>query len=356
MAIYGGARDDMTGASNLVVREFILMEAAPSKSIHLTPWHLRERTRNFKRDFSKTIQSNFFYSFLFLPKQKREAIIDVYQFCRAVDDVVDDIIESSSTGQSNGHARELAREELEKWRSEIESLYAGNPTKPLSQKLQTVLARFPMPKEYFHEMINGCEMDLQRNRYETFDDLYQYCYRVAAVTGLMCIEIFTYRSPQTREYAVNLGIALQLTNILRDVKEDAERGRVYLPREDLRRFGYDENDLFNGVINDKFLALMKFECDRARHYYQLAAQGLPDEDRPTLTAAQTMGKIYFRLLEQIERFDYDVFHHQVRLHRPERFYIALSEWLKATGRGGDGETEGQRDGEREETGDKGKGR
>jgi len=317
------------------------MEAAPTKSIHLTPWHLRERTRNFKRDFSKTIQSNFFYSFLFLPKPKREAIIDVYRFCRAVDDVVDDIVESGG----GGHARDLAHVELDKWRAEIDSLYAGQPVQPLSQKLHTVLARFPMPAEYFHEMINGCEMDLQRSRYETFEELYQYCYRVAAITGLMCIEIFTYRSPRTKEYAVNLGIALQLTNILRDVKEDAERGRVYLPQEDLRRFGYDENDLFNNVVNDNFRALMKFECDRAHEYYQRAQDCLPDEDLPTLTAARTMGKIYFRLLEQIERFDYDVFHHQVRLHRPERFYIALSEWLKATGGAVDIETERQSDGE-----------
>jgi 15-cis-phytoene synthase len=329
------------------------MEAAPGKSIktqqtrHLTPWHLRERTRNFKRDFSKTIQSNFFYSFLFLPRQKREAIIDVYRFCRAVDDVVDDVAENIAVG----HAHEIARNELEKWREEIGRLYGGNPALPISRKLQTVLQHFPMPQEYFLEMINGCEMDLQRDRYETFDELYQYCYRVAAVTGLMCIEIFTYQSPDTRKYAVNLGIALQLTNILRDVKEDAERGRIYLPQEDLRRFDYSENELLQGVINDRFRALMKFECDRARHYYQLAADGLPNEDRPTLTAAQTMGKIYFRLLEQIERVGYDIFTHQVRLHRPERFFIALSEWMKATNRHGDGETGGRGDGGTEGQGD-----
>jgi len=318
------------------------MEAAPSKSIHLTPWHLRERTRNFKRDFSKILQSNFFYSFLFLPKQKREAIIDVYRFCRAVDDVVDDIAEDHDDAQ----ARETARMELDTWRAEIDHLYGGNPALPISHKLQTVLDRFPMPKEYFHEMINGCEMDLQRDRYETFDELYQYCYRVASVTGLMCIEIFTYQSPETRNYAVNLGIALQLTNILRDVKEDAGRGRIYLPQEDLRRFNYSENELLQGVVNDRFRAMMKFECDRARHYYQLAAQGLPHVDRPTLTAAKTMGKIYFRLLEQIERVGYDIFTHQVRLHRPERFLIALSEWMKATGRHGDMEAEGQQDREK----------
>jgi phytoene synthase len=304
------------------------MEAATLKSIHFTPWHLRDRTRNFRRRFSKTIQSNFFYSFLFLPKLKREAIIDVYSFCRAVDDVVDDLSKDEVSTHSTGRAKL----ELDKWRAEIESLYDGRPAIPIAERLQWVLEHFPMPKEYFEEMINGCEMDLHIHRYETFDQLYQYCYRVASITGLMCIEIFTYHLPQTREYAINLGIALQLTNILRDIKEDADRGRFYLPQEDLRRFGYSEDDLLNCRVNDNFRALMKFECDRARSYYQKAEKLLPKDDVPTLTAALTMGKIYFRLLEQIEHVGYDVFNHQIRLHRPERFYIALREWARATQR------------------------
>ncbi len=300
------------------------MKAVTTSNIHFTPWHLRERTRGMQRELAKTIQSNFFYSFLFLPKQKREAIIDVYGFCRAVDDIVDDIVENLSDGRSS----QIAHAELERWRVELDNLYSGNPTTPASRKLQRVLARFPMPKEYFDEMVNGCEMDLYQRRYETFDDLYRYCYRVAAITGLMCIEIFTYRSSCTRDYAINLGIALQLTNILRDLKEDADRGRVYLPQEDLRRFGYSEDDLRNQVVNNNFIELMKFECGRARDYYRLAAESLPEEDRPTMTAALTMGKIYHRLLDQIEQVHYDVFNHHIRLHRPERFYIALSEWAK----------------------------
>ncbi|MFN0110495.1 MAG: presqualene diphosphate synthase HpnD [Blastocatellia bacterium] len=311
-------------------------EAATLKNIHFTPWHLRDRTRNFRRRFSKTIQSNFFYSFLFLPKLKREAIIDVYSFCRAVDDVVDDIAPGDPDSFSIGSI-EKARLELDKWRAEIGALYVGRATMPIAERLQAVLEHFPMPKEYFEEMINGCEMDLRVHRYETFDQLYQYCYRVASITGLMCIEIFTYRSAQTREYAVNLGIALQLTNILRDIKEDADRGRFYLPQEDLCSFGYSENDLLNCRINDSFRALMKFECDRARSYYRKAEELLSPEDTPTLTAALTMGKIYFRLLEQIEQVNYDVFNHQIRLHRPERFYIALREWARATRRQEDGE-------------------
>ncbi|MGH9751751.1 MAG: presqualene diphosphate synthase HpnD [Blastocatellia bacterium] len=322
------------------------MKAIQAREIHFTPWHLRERTRNLRRELAKTVQSNFFYSFLFLPKPKRDAIIDVYAFCRAIDDIVDDIVEKSS-GVDAPNAYAEARVELDRWRKELDNLYAGKPTMPIAVKLRQVLERFPMPKKYFEEMINGCEMDLLRNRYETFDELYQYCYRVAAITGLMCIEIFTYRSLSAKDYAVNLGIALQLTNILRDLKEDATRGRVYLPQEDLRRFGYSEDDLAGGKINDRFREMMKFECERARGYYQLAATYLTEEDRPTMTAAITMGKIYYRLLEQIEHLDYDVFNHRIRLHRPERFLIAFSEWARATGRQRDGETERQREGETE---------
>jgi 15-cis-phytoene synthase len=320
------------------------MKAIQAREIHFTPWHLRERTRNLRRELAKTVQSNFFYSFLFLPRPKRDAIIDVYAFCRAIDDIVDDIVEKSGAdGAPNTFAE--ARVELNRWREELDNLYAGKPTMPIAVKLRRVLERFPMPKKYFEEMINGCEMDLTRNRYETFDELHQYCYRVASITGLMCIEIFTYRSQSAKHYAVNLGVALQLTNILRDLKEDAARGRVYLPQEDLRRFGYSEGDLASGKINDNFREMMKFECGRARGYYRLAADHLAEEDRPTMTAAITMGKIYYRLLEQIEHLDYDVFNNRIRLHRPERFLIALSEWAKATGRRGDEATGGHGDGE-----------
>ncbi|MFN0085925.1 MAG: presqualene diphosphate synthase HpnD [Blastocatellia bacterium] len=300
------------------------MKAATSRQIHFTPWHLRDRARSFRRDLAKTVHSNFFYSFLFLPGTKRDAIIDVYGFCRAIDDVVDDIADPARAGDDE----RAALAELAKWRREVEALYAGAPTQPIARKLQRVLEQFPMPKDYFLAMIDGCEMDLHKQRYETFEELYQYCYRVASITGLMCIEIFTYLSPRTREYAVDLGIALQLTNILRDLGEDARRGRIYLPREDLRRFGYGEEDLMNGVVNDSFRALMAFECDRARSYYDRAAEALAEEDRPTMTAALTMGRIYYRLLEQIERVDYDVFNHEIRLHRPERFLIAFGQWVR----------------------------
>ncbi|HZN10822.1 MAG TPA: presqualene diphosphate synthase HpnD [Blastocatellia bacterium] len=299
------------------------MKAAPPKITSLTPWHLRERTRGLGRDLSKTIQSNFFYSFLFLPRPKREAIMDVYSVCRAVDDVVD---EAEADGVGAGPLLEL-------WRRELAACYDGRPTLPQTLRLRRTLDRFPIPQEYFEDLIVGCRMDLTRSRYQTFDDLYEYCYHVASVVGLICVEIFTYSSPLTRDYAVNLGVALQLTNILRDLKEDAARGRVYLPQEDLKRFDYSEQDLRDEVINESFRELMRFECARARDYYRRAAEVMPAEDRPTLVAAQTMGRIYFRLLGQIERVGYDVFRQQVRLHRPERFLIALSEWAGVGGGG-----------------------
>lgn len=300
------------------------MKAVTPGNLHFTPWHLRERTRGLRHELARIIQSNFFYSFLFLPKEKRDAIIDVYNFCRMIDDIVDDLAEEVFTP----YAREQAKVELKKWREELANLYGGKPVNPETGKLKRVLDRFPIPKVYFDELINGCEMDLEHHHYRTFTELYQYCYRVASITGLICIEVFTYRSPQSKHYAINLGIALQLTNILRDLKEDAARGRVYLPEEDLRSFGYSVEDLSRGVINDNFTELMRFECERARNYYRLAANNLPQEDRPTMTAAITMGRIYYRLLEQIEQSNYDVFNKQIRLHRPEKFYIALSEWVR----------------------------
>src|SRR5262247_4411113 len=251
------------------------MKAIQAREIHFTPWHLRERTRNLRRELTKTVQSNFFYSFLFLPKPKRDAIIDVYAFCRAIDDIVDEIVEKSG----GAHAYDEAQVELNRWRDELDNLYAGKPTRQIAVKLRRVLEQFPMPKVYFEEMINGCEMDLLRNRYETFDELYQYCYRVAAITGLMCIEIFSYRSQSAKDYAVNLGIALQLTNILRDLKEDAARGRIYLPLEDLERFGYSEHDLRLNTYNAPFIELMKFEHARAQSHFEKAAAALPDSDR-----------------------------------------------------------------------------
>ena len=271
---------------------------------------LREKTRSL----SKTVHSNFFYSFLFLPKEKREAIIDVYGFCREIDDIVDD------------SATQNPQLELQRWRHELDNLYAGNPQWTQTIKLQKTLEKFPIPKELFLKLVHGCEFDLVRNRYQTFDELSEYCYHVASVVGLMCIEIFTYHSSVTKDYAVNLGMALQLTNIIRDVGEDAARNRIYLPQEDLRRFNYSEAELMNNTINQAFHDLMKFQWERALSYYQQAEKCFPEADRATLTASRTMSKIYYQLFEQIKAANYDVFHHHVSLPMNQRFRIALKEW------------------------------
>ena len=271
---------------------------------------IREKTRQL----SKTVHSNFFYSFLFLPKEKREAIIDVYNFCREIDDIVDD------------PDIQNPRVELEKWRHELDNLFAGKPQWSQTIKLQKTLEKFPIPKDLFLQLVHGCEFDLVRNRYHTFDELYEYCFHVASVVGLMCIEIFTYKSEATKEYAINLGMALQLTNIIRDVKEDAARDRIYLPQSDLQRFNYSEKDLLSSVVNPEFQAMMNFQWERALSYYQKAEACFPEEDRATLTASRTMSKIYFQLFEQIKAVNFDVFNHQVSLPMNRRFRIALREW------------------------------
>ncbi len=272
------------------------------------------KLRDTTRKLSKTVHSNFFYSFLFLPKEKREAIIDVYSFCREIDDIVD---------EADTQNPQL---ELEKWRHELDNLYAGKPQWSQTIKLQQTLEKFPIPKELFLQLVHGCEFDLVSNRYQTFDELYEYCYHVASVVGLMCIEIFTYTAPATKDYAVNLGMALQLTNIIRDVKEDAARDRIYLPQEDLRRFNYSEAELMNNQLNQPFRDLMNFQWERALDYYQKAEACFPEEDRATLTASRTMSKIYFQLFEQIKAVNFDVYNHYVSLPMNRRFRIALKEW------------------------------
>ena len=292
------------------------MKAAPAQRVSLTPWHLRERASHLRHDLAKTVQSNFFYSFLFLPKAKRDAIIDVYRFCRAVDDIVDDIAERGGT-------IEEARAGLDEWRGELNALYAGQPTKPIARRLQHVLAQFPMPQEYFEEMINGCEMDLHQHRYETFEELYQYCYRVASITGLMCIEIFTYTAPQTKEYAVNLGLALQLTNILRDVKEDAARGRVYLPQEDCRRFGYTSDDWQAKRVTPACLELMRFEVQRTREFFARGQALLPLLPAAVRVDIDLFGRGGLAILTEVERQDYDVWTRRPEVSKRQKAGLLL---------------------------------
>ncbi|MFQ5960108.1 MAG: presqualene diphosphate synthase HpnD [Candidatus Methylomirabilales bacterium] len=265
----------------------------------------------------KKSQSSFYYSFLFLPRPKREAIYAVYALSRSVDDIADD----------PGDVTEKA-ESLKAWREELDRCYAGQPTHPITMQLRDCLSRYPIPQSYFEELIAGVEMDLNITRYPTFADLYRYCYRVAAVIGLICIEIFGYREEKTKEYAVNLGLALQLTNILRDLKTDGGRGRIYLPQEDLQRFGYSEEDLLNCRYTPAFFSLMRFAVARAREYFRQAAECLPPEDQKNMVAAEIMGRIYRETLDAIEHSGYRVFEDRIGPSRARKLQLALLTWAK----------------------------
>jgi phytoene synthase len=262
--------------------------------------------------------TSFYYSFLVLPSRKRNAVIAVWDFCRAVDDAVDE-----------EEKAERAAEALVAWRAELASCYNGSrPGTSQARALQPYVREFDLPRESFEDLIDGVEMDLRHVRYPTFDALSEYCRRVASAVGLICVEIFGYRNAAAREYAVNLGMALQLTNIIRDVAADFTRGRLYLPAEDLVRFGVGETDLRAGVMTPAVRALLAHECGRAREYYRRAAALLPREDARSLVAAEIMGAIYLAILERIERDGYDVFSRRVRVPRPHRALIAARLFAK----------------------------
>jgi phytoene synthase len=265
---------------------------------------------------TRSSNTSFYYSFAVLPKHKREAISAVYAFCRYTDDIVDE-------GTDQGRKVVLLR----KWRMELGQALRGSSTFPLLNQLSATARKFNIPVDHFYDLIRGMEMDLGKTRYETFEELREYCYLVASTVGLMCRQIFGYKNESTREYAINLGIALQLTNILRDVKDDAKRGRIYLPREDLRQFGYTEEDLLAGRYTPAFVDLMRFECERARQYFDAARNALKDEDKYYFFAARIMWSIYAHLLRRIERSNYNVFGHRIALPRVLKLLIAFRYWL-----------------------------
>jgi len=270
---------------------------------------------------TKRSGSNFYYSFLFLPRPRREAMYTVYAFCREVDSAVDD----APTGSD-------PKEQLRRWRAELGAAYQGTPTEPVTVSLAEHARRLEIPRDYFEELIKGVEMDLTHTRYATFDDLYRYCYRVASVVGLICLKVFGTRSPLANEYAVNLGLAFQLTNILRDLGTDAERGRIYLPREDLARFHYTEADLLARRYSPGFDDLMRFECERARDYYRkarAAVEAMPAADRRALTVAEIMRGVYARILDRIEHSGYRVFGPRISLPSFYRLAIATGVWLRS---------------------------
>jgi len=274
--------------------------------------------------------TSFYYSFLVLPPDKRRAIVAVWDFCRAVDDAVDEAPEGTSASQ------------VAFWREELARCYDGGaPETPQGRALQPLVPVFNLPRRAFDMLIEGVEMDLHTTRYATFADLYEYCIRVASAVGLLCVEIFGCTDPGSRQYAMDLGVALQLTNILRDVPGDLERGRVYIPLEDFARFNCREGDLGaeaihagHGVRSPAIKQLLAFQAQRARDYYRRADAALPRVDARRLVAARIMGAIYRGILRRIEASDYDVFSRVIRVPRPQRALIAAATWARTavTGR------------------------
>lgn len=271
--------------------------------------------------FPTANKTNFYYSFSFLPKEERDAINTVYAFCRQIDDIVDD----NPTKENDGILKK--RKRLEWWRNEIEQCYQGNST--ILLPLATVNKRFSIPKQYFLTLIDGCERDLIQYKYETFNELKEYCYAVASVVGLMCIEIFGYKYEETREYAINLGYALQMTNILRDIKTDKDRGYIYLPQEDLERFKLTSDDIKAERYDEKFIEFMRFETRRIREYYHKARTALRPDERNTMFTAEIMDAIYYRLLEKIELNDYNVFERKIKVSATHKFMIAFKHYLSS---------------------------
>jgi phytoene synthase len=256
---------------------------------------------------------NFYYSFIVLPSDKRRAFCAVYAFMRYCDDI------------SDGEAGiETKRRQLAQWREHLNDAYSGGPClNPILPAFRESVQRFSIPAEYFHWIIDGTEMDLDPQHYETFDDLYRYCFHVASAVGFVCLQIFGFSDERAKEYAEQCGIAFQLTNILRDVKEDAAMGRIYLPAEDLRKFDYSPAELKKGILDDRFRSLMRFEAARAKEYYAKARNLLPMVEKASKPALWAMMEIYERLLDTIIRCRFNVFQDRVRLTGMEKTSIAM---------------------------------
>jgi len=272
--------------------------------------------------------TSFYYSFLVLPAEKRRALLAVWDFCRAVDDAVDEVVpDSERVAELASDVRARAAASLALWRAEVAAVYEGEASTPQGIALQPFVHRFNLPRLQFEALIDGVEMDLSLHRYPNFDTLLQYCHRVASSVGLICVEIFGYQDRSARDYAVSLGVALQLTNIIRDVAVDLRKGRVYLPVDDLHWFQVTEEDLRAGVVTPRVRELLRYQCGRARDYYREAAGRLPHADARRLVAAQIMGAIYFEILRRIELARYDVFTRTIRVPRWRRALMALRLWI-----------------------------
>ena len=274
------------------------------------------------RALTKKSASNLAAAFIMLPREKSDAMAALYAFCRAVDDVADE----------DTVPTEKRREELAAWRADIRKACENKqPEFVLNQEFRPIIQKFKLPFALFDELIKGCEMDLEKLRYANFEELELYCYRVASVVGLLSIEIFGYEKPACREYAVYLGKALQLTNILRDVKNDAVRGRIYLPLTELNKFNVSEAQILNSEYSERYFALATSVAAQARNFYRLARHTLPLADRKSMVAAELMGRVYWQLLQKLERNRFNVFGSRpLKLSKPHKLVLMFDFWLRHT--------------------------
>lgn len=269
------------------------------------------------RNITRREARNFYYAVVTLPPDKRKAVYAAYAFCRQCDDSVDEA--------ASPEAKLSALTDLQ---VNLALAYEGRPATPVFLALADTADRYDIPQEYFSEIIRGVESDLVKTRYQDFDELREYCYRVASVVGLVCLQIFEYRDPAARDYAVDLGLAMQLTNIVRDVREDWSMGRVYLPQDEMARFGYTEEQLGAGIHNDAFVELLRFQGQRARSYFRSGFRLLPYLSRRSRACPAALGAIYSRVLDRIEASGYDVLGEQrIALSGSEKARIAARAWM-----------------------------
>ncbi len=267
----------------------------------------------------KTVQSgsSFYYSFLFLPPERRRAITALYAFCREVDDTVDEATDGS-----------VARIKLAWWRTEVSKMYSGTPTHPVMLALQPHIAVYQLEEKHLLAIVDGMEMDLDQSRYLDYPGLQRYCWHVAGVVGILSASIFGYTNPQTLAYAEKLGLAFQLTNIIRDVGDDARKGRIYLPVNDLQQFGVTANDLLKLQHSDKFEALMRFQAERAQAVYDEALALLPKEDRRAQRPGLMMAAIYRTLLDEIQRDGFHVLNQRISLTPLRKLWLAWKTYVR----------------------------
>jgi phytoene synthase len=269
------------------------------------------------QDKAASSGSSFYYSFMFLPKDKRRAITALYAFCREVDDVVDECTDEH-----------VARTTLNWWRGQVAEIYRGKPQHPVAQALVPIVEQFNFAQEHLLEIIDGMEMDLDYPRYPDFKSLQLYCYRVASVVGLLAAQIFGYTHRQTLKYAHDLGIAFQLTNIIRDVGEDARRNRIYLPKEELEQFGVTAAEILNARETENFQKLMAFQIERAQRYYDQALAQLPPEDRKAQRVGLIMAAIYRATLNEVADSGCHVLKERVSLTPTYKLWLAIKAWWK----------------------------